>query len=192
MSVDQMMALAIVFATLLGPVLAVLVTRYVDNNRQRTARKLEIFRALLRSRRAPLSPEYVSALNMVELEFAGVESVQRAYKNLFDHYQTSSHQKPDWNDRLFRLIARLLNTIAEDLGYDFEQLDVLEGGYLPMAWGKIEEDQNVIREGLAAVARGEKAFPVIVYPVPTATGQTATPALSVVQNDEPKRGSLPQ
>jgi hypothetical protein len=183
MSVDQMMASAIVFATLLGPVLAVLVTRFVDSRRQRTARKLEVFRAMLRSRRSPLSPEYVTALNMVELEFAGVESVLRAYKSLFDHYQTQQ-QRPDWHDRLRGLIARLLNAMAKDLKYDMEQLDVLEGGYLPQAWGKIEEDNTAIREALADVARGKKAFPVIIIPLPA--NQTGSPSLSVVQNDESK------
>jgi len=182
MSVDQMMAAAIVIATCAGPVLAVIVTRYIDNSRQRTARKLEIFRALLRSRRAPLSAEYVSAINLVELEFAGAENVQRAYKNLFDHYQSGSAQKPDWHDRLRALVARLLNAMAKDLGYnEMEQLDVLEGGYLPQAWGKAEEDNAAIREALADVARGNKAFPVIIYPAPQ---QSGTPSLSVVPNDE--------
>ena len=183
MSVDQMMAWAIVFATLSGPVLAVLVTRYVDNSRQRTARKLDVFRMMLRSRRSPLSPEYVTALNMVELEFAGVESVLRAYRNLFNHYSTTP-TNADWNERLRGSIARLLNAMAKDLGYDMEQLDVLEGGYLPQAWGKIEEDNTAIREALADIARGKKALPVVVFPLPI--NQTGSPSLSVVQNDDSK------
>ena len=39
------LGLAVVFATLLGPVLAVLITRKIDDGRRARERKLEVFRA---------------------------------------------------------------------------------------------------------------------------------------------------
>ena len=63
------MGLATVLAVLVGPVIAVLITRYFDNRRADEARKLDIFRTLMRTRRLPLHWDHVGALNLVEVEF---------------------------------------------------------------------------------------------------------------------------
>lgn len=178
MSTEQQMVwltAAIVIATFLGPVLAVFTTRTIDNLRQRKERKMEVFRALMRSRRNTLSPEYVAALNMVELEFAGRDNVLRPFKTLFDHYQTQP-QPNDWQDRLRSLIARLLFAMAKDLGYEMEQLDVMEGGYLPSGWNAMENDRNAVLSAMAKVARGEAAIPVVMVPFPQ-QGDAPTPTL---------------
>ena len=60
---DLYLGIAIIVATLGGPVLAVLVTRFIDAKRDRKARQTDLFRILMRSRRSALSPEYVAALN---------------------------------------------------------------------------------------------------------------------------------
>jgi hypothetical protein len=39
-----------------GPVTAVLLTRYVDQNREKSGRRMDVFRTLMRTRRAPKSP----------------------------------------------------------------------------------------------------------------------------------------
>jgi hypothetical protein len=49
---DLYLGIAVVIATLLGPVLAVIVTRYIDEARAQKLRQLEIFRALMRTRNA--------------------------------------------------------------------------------------------------------------------------------------------
>lgn len=173
---------AIVIATFLGPILAVFTTRVIDNLRQRKERKMEVFRALMRSRRNCLSPEYVAALNMVELEFAGRENVLRPFKTLFDHYQAQP-QATDWHERLRSLIARLLYAMAKDLGYEMEQLDVMEGGYLPSGWGAIENDRNAILSAMAKVARGEAAIPVVVSPMQQSDATMPT----LVSSNPPKK-----
>jgi hypothetical protein len=49
---------------------------------------MEVFRTLMAWRRTPLSPDRVKALNMVEIEFHGVKSVETAYGELFRHFRT--------------------------------------------------------------------------------------------------------
>jgi hypothetical protein len=156
---DLYLGLAVVIATLLGPILAVFVTRYVDKRRQRTDRQYELFRALMRSRRANLSPEYVSALNTVEIEFAGIKSVDDAQRSLFQHLNTRP-QPSDWGDRLNRLQTRLLYAIAKQLGFQVEQLDVLEGGYVPQGWGTTEEQNTEVRNNVLEVLRGKRALKI--------------------------------
>jgi hypothetical protein len=156
---DLYLGVAVVIATLLGPILAVFVTRYVDRRRERTTRQYELFRALMRSRRSNLSPEYVSALNTVEIEFAGVKSVDDAQRLLFQHLNTRP-QPPDWIERLNRLQTRLLYAIAKQLGFEVEQLDVLEGGYVPQGWGTTEEQNTEVRNNILEVLRGKRALKI--------------------------------
>lgn len=171
MRADHWLALAIVAATLLGPIFAVLVTRTVDKRRQSRDRRLEVFRTLMRQRRNLLAHDYVAALNMVEIEFAGVEPVLRAYKALFDHYQTRA-QGLAWEDQLRRLTARLLYSMGKNLGYSMEQLDILEGGYAPQAHGDLEAEQTALRHALLDVLRGARPLPVF-FQAPPAVPPTA-------------------
>jgi hypothetical protein len=173
---DLYLGVAVVIATLLGPILAVFVTRYVDKRRERTTRQYETFRALMRSRRANLSPEYVSALNTVEIEFAGIKSVEDAQRLLFQHLNLRP-QPGDWGDRLHRLQTRLLYAIAKQLGFEVEQLDVLEGGYVPQGWGTTEEQNTEVRNNVLEVLRGRRALKI-----ETATA-LAAPALSPVKGE---------
>ena len=165
--VDLALGIAVVIATLFGPILAVWVTRITDARRERRARQLEVFRALMRSRRSNLSPEYVAALNTVEIEFAGVESIENAQRQLFQHLSLKP-QPNDWIERLQRLQTRLLYTIAKHLQFDFEQLDVLEGGYLPQAWGASEEEAQAIRTAALQVLQGARAIKIQPTIIPNA------------------------
>jgi hypothetical protein len=160
---DFYLGLAIVFATLAGPVLAVLVTRYIDSRSDRKRRQTDVFRALMRSRRSFVSPEYVAAFNTVEIEFAGVKSVENAQRELLQHINAHTPQ-PDWFDRYRRLQTRLLYAIAAHLGYEMAQLDVLEGGYVPSAWGTNEEQQQAIQQSLRDLLAGKRTLRVEVVP----------------------------
>jgi hypothetical protein len=82
---DLVLGVAVVIATLVGPVLAVVVTRLVDDHRQRRARQMELFRALMAGRRTPLSIERVKALNLVEVEFYKKPEIEVAYSELMNH-----------------------------------------------------------------------------------------------------------
>lgn len=176
---DQFLAIAVIFATLFGPVLAVWVTRVIDERRERRQRKLDIFRAMMRNRRSFVSTDYVNAFNLVEIEFQGVATVEQAFKNVLAHYNTPAADQPDWTDKLRRLTTRLLYAMGKDLDYKMEQLDVLEGGYIPQAFGEMEEDQMAIRKLFAEVAKGNKAIPVLVFQAPPQPPADKT-------NEEPK------
>jgi hypothetical protein len=185
---DIWLGAAIVFATLFGPILAVLVTRSIDKRGQRRARQMEVFRALMRSRRSALSPEYVTGLNTIEVEFAGVKPIENAQRELFRHLSLYP-QPSDWLDRLRRLQTRLLFAMAKYLGYEMEQLDVLEGGYLPQAWGNAEEEQTALRRALLQLLAGtqrlrvELAPPSPTTPSPLQTDHQLTPEASKTDVD---------
>ncbi len=159
---DLYLGIAVVIATVLGPVLAVFVTRYVDSRRQIRERRLEIFRSLMATRRAPLAADKVKALNMVEIDFYGVSSVQEAHRDVMAHINTrqSPDQLEEWNDRHRKLITKLLSEMAKVLDYQLQQLDVLEGGYYPQWFADIESEQQEVRRALIQTLSGNR--PLIV------------------------------
>jgi hypothetical protein len=128
---DFLLGIAVVIATFAGPIFAVFITRYIDNQRRISERRLDIFRSLMATRRALLSPDKVTALNMVEIDFYGIQSVQDAHREVMAHINILPPLPEGWNDRHRSLMTRLLSEMARELGYKLQQLDVLEGGYYP-------------------------------------------------------------
>jgi hypothetical protein len=108
---DLYLGIAVVIATLLGPVLAVYVTRKIDEARAEKARKLEIFRALMRTRKAGLSPDHVNALNLTEIEFHGVPDVLSAYNTLMRHINTGP-VTDKWLEQHRSSLTKLLSAIT--------------------------------------------------------------------------------
>lgn len=160
---DSVLGIAVVVATFAGPIAAVLVTRYIDKIRDLKHRRFDIFRMLMRTRRALLSPEQVTALNMVEIEFHDVATVIEAFRTL--HHHLNDYGAPNWFETRQKLQTRLLTTMARSLGYNFEQLDVLEGGYTPQGWVSAEQEQQQVRKLLIEVLSGQRALPVSTAPI---------------------------
>jgi hypothetical protein len=181
---DFVLGIAVVIATFAGPVFAVLMTRHVDNVRQTRERRLNIFRVLMATRRAALSPEKVTALNMVEIEFYGIRSVQDVHREVMAHINAPRPLPAGWEDRHRTLMTRLLSEIAKVLGYELQQLDVLEGGYYPQGLADIEVEQQAVRRALIEVLSGRRplgispaapAPPTPFPPPPPVIGVRATP-----------------
>jgi hypothetical protein len=156
---DLWLGISVVIATVCGPVLAVLVTRYIDRQRDQRARRMEVFRALMAFRKAPLSPERVKALNMVEIEFHGIQPVEDAHRALMQHVGTPAGSEA-WVDRSHKLSTKLLSEMAGVLGYDLQQLDVLEGGYYPQGYVDLESEQQNVRRLLIEILSGRRPLPV--------------------------------
>ena len=161
---SEQFAWAILAATFLGPIAAVLVTRFVDRLRERNARRLAIFRSLMATRRSVLSLEHIAALNQVELDFQKNPGVMAAYRNYMKHLGTPFDRKD--TDRITHerqvLRTKILSEMAKSLHIRVEQLDVFEGGYLPQGHIDIELEQAAIRRLLTEIADGKRAFPVEV------------------------------
>ncbi len=159
---SDVFAWSILAATFLGPIAAVLVTRYVDRLREKTARRLSIFRTLMATRRAALSPEHIAALNQVELDFAKDTGVMVAYRNYMRHLSTPFDAKD--NDRVAHerqsLRTKILSEMAKSLHIRVEQLDIFEGGYIPQGHIDIEREQTAIRRLLTEIADGKRSFPI--------------------------------
>ena len=73
-------------AVISGPILAVVVARYMESCRIQREQRMYIFRTLMRTRggTAKASVDHVAALNLVEIEFRNNKVVHDAWKEHFN------------------------------------------------------------------------------------------------------------
>jgi hypothetical protein len=157
--------LAIILATFLGPILAVVMTRFIDKRRDQHQRRLFVFRTLMATRRSTMSPEHVNALNLIEIEFYRHPKVTEAWKAYLRHLSTPFDPKE--NDRVTKERQRLLTTLLSEMtavmNIRIPQLDILDGGYIPQGVVDLEAEQKAIRVLLTEISRGQRAFPIEIH-----------------------------
>ena len=144
--------IAIVFATFVGPIAAVQAQKWVERAREKNARRVTIFRTLMATRAASLSPAHVEALNAIPIEFYGR---RRAYKDVVDAWRTyldylsvKGVDQAVWAQKRYDLFIELLLRLAISLRYKFTKVELQREVYSPMAHATIETQNDVIRAGL--------------------------------------------
>jgi hypothetical protein len=161
-------SVAIVIATVMGPILAVQAQKYLERHRDQKRAKDTIFRVLMATRASRLTPDHVQALNGIELAFYGggekEKRVREAWRAYHHHLNDKSYQPDrmgDWEVRQIDLLIDLLHEMAVCLGYDFDKTHLKNSWYSPVAHGTIEQEWNVIRGGMAEILTGKRSFPVV-------------------------------
>ncbi len=161
---------AIVFATLVGPVLAVQAQKWLERRRMVDDRRREIFRRLMATRAATLSTTFVEALNAIPVEFYGsrkeLRLINEAWKLYLDHHLSDGTFSEVWAQKRIDLFIDLLHLISKFLGYAFSKAQLRSDIYSPRAHENFEADQNIIRQGLVSLFKGETALPLAIKEVP--------------------------
>ena len=172
-------AISTIIAVMLGPILAVWITRIIDDRRADEGRKLEIFRSLMKTRRMPIHFEHVGALNLVEVEFIEHREVILSWKRYLANLGEELppiEQKDRYDAALQKrnsLHTKLIHEISKVLKLKVEQLDILEGNYIPKGWHDEDWEQRLIRRGLVNVLHGKA--PIIIKPEQPAKTQGPYP-----------------
>lgn len=161
---------AIVFATIVGPISAVQAQKWLERKRAIQDRRATIFRALMATRAASLSPGHIEALNAIPVEFYGtkgkLKQINDAWKLFLDHHQPNVPVNDAWFQKRVDLFQDLLHLISEFLGYGFSRAQLARDIYNPQAHGELENEQTIIRKGLAKLFSGDGALPMAVKEFP--------------------------
>lgn len=161
-----------VFAVLAGPLLAVQVQKWLETRRDRRARQLHIFRVLMATRHAAISPGHVEALNMIDVDFQSVHAVTSAWKAYLDHLSNAPQEDPKdpalwkarnatWAERSPEILAHLLHAMATSLGYRFDETHLKRHVYSPRGLADLEIDQLIIRRGAAMLLSNQTALRIV-------------------------------
>ena len=159
-----------VLATALSPVIAVQVTRYLDDKNEERGRKLQVFKTLMATRAYTLSPAHVEALNRIDLEFStkrsGEKAVLDVWQQYLDHLGSKTLEGQPWADKRVDLLVDLLHAMGLTLGYDFNKTQIKNGTYSPTAHGRIESEQERLRQLLLELLEGKRVIPMHVTNLP--------------------------
>lgn len=163
---------AIVVATLAGPMLAIQAQKWLERGRSIHERRSTIFRVLMATRAARLSPGHVEALNAIQVEFYGpkkpklkaITDAWRGYLDLLSDHSLSPEVSAVKRGDAF---IDLLHMIANFLRYDFSRSEIATNFYYPTGHANIETEQDTIRRGVAMLFKGEASIPMSVTDFPT-------------------------
>jgi hypothetical protein len=160
-----------VVAIIAGPIIALQLQRVVEKRRELKQRKLWIFRSIMSNRATILNQSYVQALNLIDIDFSSNSkedrAVRTAWKVLLDHLSTSPGNNQAAmtasNERSMDLRVALMKTLGQALNYDFDEVQIKKGIYLPTGHTDLENEQNLLRKRLLEILNGTRRIPVGVF-----------------------------
>jgi hypothetical protein len=162
-----------VWAIIHAPKAALRVQRQLDEEREAKNRKHYIFKTLMSYRATRINPNFVQALNLIDVEFVadGEKPIRDAWKELADHFEylgTPPAQNPQEAkaraDRTDELLAELLLKMGHTLGYKFlDKVYIKKACYYPMGLSNMEEEQHAVRKAVLRVLSGEAKLPIAVF-----------------------------
>lgn len=172
MNVTAWLTIAAIF---LGPIVAVQITRYLDDKKEQRERKLRVFKTLMATRGVALSWAHVEALNLIDLEFSikkpKEKKVIEAWKAYLDHLGDRNIPTEQWPIRRLDLLIELLHTMSIVLNYQFDKTHLKNASYIPRAHGELEDDQTAIRRGLRELLEAKRTIPMYVTNLPPQSPQ---------------------
>ena len=161
--------LAIIVATLLGPVFAVQAQVWLERGRELQRRRMRVFFTLMAEGRS-ISGAHIDALNAVPLEFADrkapqIDEIRTAWKVYINHTWKDVAQ-PSWEQDRQRLYNDLLIKMGKFLGYKLDSVELEMEHYSPTGKVRAASDEETIRQQLARILKGEAAMPMAVQSMP--------------------------
>nr|WP_278436217.1 DUF6680 family protein [Enterobacter mori] len=172
----------VVVATLLSPLIAVQVTKWIARKTQSRDEQVRIFKTLMATRGAPLDQRHVEALNMIDVVFHSKDKqqtqIRELWKQYLDHLNSRTYSAENWATRRIELLVELLHAMATYLGFDFDKTHIKNQSYFPGGYGDAEADLAVIRKAFRDLLTGEKALPMQIVNLPSQDQPSVDPVES--------------
>lgn len=153
-----------IVALVTGPLIAVQLTRYLDDRREVRGRKLSIFKTLMATRAYNISWAHVEALNRIDLEFGRKKPKEKevvdAWKAYLDLLCTTNLPADQWETKRVDLLVELLHKMAIILDYDFDKTHIKNSSYAPKAHGLLDSQQEALRRMTIELLEGRRSLPV--------------------------------
>lgn len=165
----------IVAATLLSPVIALRVQKWIEERKERRRLQLQVFYDLMATRASRVSQKHVEALNRIDIEFRpsvrAENSVLHKWRIYADHLNTRLEEATEaavlqWNIKRDDLFTDLLEALSAALGYNFDRVQLSRGIYFPVAHSKAEMRREVFEDSLIKLLVGETSLNMKVTEIP--------------------------
>ncbi len=152
-----------IIAILAGPIVALWMTRRIDDRREAQRRRLEVYRSLMLTGSARRSFDHVRALNSVLVEFDDYKEVSGSYRKYIQHLNSplpAVDQQHHFFEQQSDFFYDLLMHIGKSLGYNFDKRDLERLSYYPKVWWDDELTQRNLQQLLVQVLEGKRSFPI--------------------------------
>ncbi|WCL55036.1 DUF6680 family protein [Gimibacter soli] len=170
-------------AILVGPIAAVWVGHHLQDRRETKLRQREILKGLMIGRIDITSGDFLRAINIIEIDFNDDEKIMKSFREFMR--VINNNQSSEFP----RVFTDLYIRIAESIGLKFDQLDIMQGGYLPGGAAERAALQMETLKFIDALSKGEKVVPVfVVPPANEQPPQLQTTALPDEQPNPAKQG----
>jgi hypothetical protein len=124
-------------------------------------RKLRIFYTLMQTRTNRLSYKHTEALNMIDMEFYGINDITYSWSEYLDNLNNLKDNE-GWRTEGDKLFINMLYEMSKFLGYSYTKLDIKNKFYSPQAHYCQELNQREIEQYLADILSHRKALPIII------------------------------
>jgi hypothetical protein len=146
-----------IFAILLSPVIAVLITLWYQRRKEKRDTKIKLFTTLMTYRKAlPRNPELVNALNLIDVVFSDHPKVLKSWHNYYDLLNIQGANPEQWNYKLIDLMTEM----AKVLGYNNLPQIQIDKYYEPISKMNQLQFEEAFRNELLRVLTNTASFVV--------------------------------
>ena len=141
-----------ILAIALSPLIAVLVTVYLQNRKEERSHKLNVLATLIGSRHAPTSEETVRALNLIDVVFHDAPRVRELWHEYFGMLNNEGLNNPNGFQQRQKKNLEMITEMAKALGYGeaITHLD-MDRVYYPVALGEQARKNTALVDGFLRV-----------------------------------------
>jgi len=145
---DPTLAIASLLAILLSPLVAVLVSTYLQNRKERRDHNLFLLGALIAIRHNPVGDETIRALNTIDVVFHDAPSVRKLWQDYFAMLNNQGLNNPMGRQQWQKKNLEMITEMAKVLGYGkaITALDV-DRVYTPIALEERNEKNAALVDG---------------------------------------------
>ena len=135
-----------------GPIVAVVITLWVDGRRRARDQKSQVMRLLLNTRHLPSDPSYTIAINSIPVEFNKDKKVMAAWHVYIDavRYKASPENTDVALADLRAKQTKLIFEVMKSLGYALAETDIQNSAY---AAGGYVDRENIFIDAWRAWPR---------------------------------------
>ncbi len=149
-----------IIAIALSPMIAVLVTVYLQRRKEKRDHKLNVLATLIGSRHAPTGDETIRALNLIDVVFYDAPRVRALWHEYFGMLNNAGLQNPLGIGQRQKKNLEMITEMAKALGYGeaITHLDV-DRVYYPVALEERARRDATVMDGFAKLLQiaGESA-----------------------------------
>ena len=153
-------------AILLGPLIGIWVTRFIDKATELKRQKIQIFNTIHGARGKEHEQDYVHAINLVPIYYGNNDNVMSSWEVFMETAHNQSWESKEssilvsMEHKLAQARENLLTEIGSSIGMAFPKKPEHRRGYSPRLWQWREQESTELRQLWLSILKNQGSLPV--------------------------------